>query len=77
MQGLHGTNAAVSPFPATRRAGERSEKVVSDEEENRNNAGFLMSLIARATAGKMTEEEIGLLKTAYVPDQNVQSSQPV
>lgn len=39
-------------------------------EEKRNTAGFLMSLLARATAGKMSDDEIGLLKNAYAPKQD-------
>jgi hypothetical protein len=40
-------------------------------EEKRNNAGFLMSLLAKASAGKMSDEEMGLLNTAYAPKQDV------
>lgn len=36
-------------------------------EEKRNNAGFLMSLLARAQAGKVTDDEMEVLKTAYAP----------
>lgn len=36
-------------------------------EEKRNTAGFLMSLLSRAAAGQMTDEEMHLLETAYVP----------
>lgn len=43
------------------------------QEEKRNTAGFLMSLLAKATAGKMSEEEMNLLKSAYTPKQNEQS----
>lgn len=43
-------------------------------EEKRNTAGFLMSLLSRATAGKMSDEEMGLLKGAYAPKiENVQT----
>lgn len=41
-------------------------------QEKRENAGFLMNLLARASAGNMTDEELGLLETAYVPKQNGQ-----
>jgi len=40
--------------------------------EKRENANFLMGLLARASSGKMTEEELGLLETAYTPKQNEQ-----
>lgn len=36
-------------------------------EEKRNTAGFLMTLLAKASAGQMSEEEMNLLKTAYAP----------
>jgi hypothetical protein len=39
-------------------------------EEKRNTAGFLMSLLARATAGKISEDEMELLKTSYSPKVN-------
>lgn len=41
--------------------------------EKRENAGFLMSLLARASAGKMTDEELDLLGTAYVEKKNEQN----
>lgn len=44
--------------------------------EKRENAGFLMSLLARASSGKMTEEEMTLLETAYTPKQNDGQQQP-
>lgn len=41
-------------------------------EEKRNNAGFMMSLIAKAQSGKMSDEEMALLRTAYVPKKDVE-----
>ena len=38
--------------------------------EKRDTAGFLMSLLARGTAGKMSDEEMNLLKRAYATKQN-------
>ena len=38
--------------------------------EKRDTAGFLMNLLARATAGKVSDEEINVLKSAYAPKQN-------
>ena len=38
--------------------------------EKRDTAGFLMSLLARGTAGKMSDEEMNLLKSAYAPKLN-------
>ena len=34
-------------------------------EEKRENAGFLMSLLAKATSGRLSPEELGALKTTY------------
>lgn len=39
-------------------------------EEKRNTAGFLMSLLSRATSGNMTDAEMNLLKSAYAPENN-------
>lgn len=41
--------------------------------EKRDTAGFLMNLLARATAGKVSDEEINVLKSAYAPKQNEQA----
>lgn len=43
-------------------------------EEKRNTASFLMSLLSKATAGKLSDEEVGLLETTYspAPKQNEQ-----
>lgn len=38
-------------------------------QEKRENANFLMTLLAKATAGKMSDEELSLLETAYVPKE--------
>jgi len=37
-------------------------------EEKRNNASFLMTLLAQATSGKMTEEQMDMLKGTYKPE---------
>ncbi len=39
-------------------------------QEKRENAGFLMGLLAKATAGKLSDEEMSVLETAYVPKEN-------
>lgn len=39
-------------------------------EEKRNTASFLMNLLSKATAGKLSDEELGLLETTYVPKTN-------
>jgi hypothetical protein len=38
--------------------------------EKRDTAGFLMTLISRATAGKISDEQIDVLKSAYAPKEN-------
>lgn len=40
--------------------------------EKRDTASFLMSLLSRATAGKVSDEEINVLKSAYAPKQDAQ-----
>jgi len=46
-------------------------------EEKRNTAGFLMNLLARASAGQMTDEEMDLLKQSYAtPDVRTQEQHP-
>lgn len=38
--------------------------------EKRDTANFLMSLLSRATSGKISDKEIDVLKSAYAPKQN-------
>jgi hypothetical protein len=38
-------------------------------EEKRNNAGFLMDLLAKATSGKLSEADMDLLKSNYQPKE--------
>lgn len=45
-------------------------------EEKRNNATFLMTLLAKATSGKLSDEEMAMLETTYSP-QNNEPRQPV
>lgn len=40
--------------------------------EKRDTAGFLMNLLSRASAGKISDEEVSVLKSAYAPKQNEQ-----
>lgn len=49
--------------------------VLKASEEKRNTAGFLMSLLAKATAGQMSDEEMALLKTAYATKPHEQQPQ--
>ena len=39
-------------------------------EEKRNNAGFLMDLLAKATSGKLSDKEMEMLETTYSPKKN-------
>jgi hypothetical protein len=55
---------------ATKLVHGKAALLLKASEEKRNTAGFLMSLLSRATAGKMSDEEMGLLKSAYAPKQN-------
>lgn len=64
-------NYIVNVFAhATRLVHGKAALMLKVSEEKRNNAGFLMSLLARASAGQMTDEEMSLLKTSYAPKQN-------
>ena len=36
-------------------------------QEKRENASFLMTLLAKASSGKLTDEEMGMLNTTYAP----------
>jgi len=44
-------------------------------QEKRENASFLMNLLAKASAGKMSEEEMALLEASHPPYRNEQSAQ--
>ena len=43
-------------------------------QEKRENANFLMGLLAKATSGKLSDDEMGMLKTAYSP--KIKDEQP-
>ena len=55
---------------ATKLVHGKAALMLKASEEKRNTAGFLMNLLSRATAGKMSDEEMGLLKSAYAPKLN-------
>lgn len=58
---------------ATKLVHGKAALMLKASEEKRNTASFLMTLLAKATAGKMTDEEMALLKSTYRPaPQNVQ-----
>ena len=44
-------------------------------EEKRSTATFMMTLLGKATSGKLSDEEVDLLETAYVPHHN--DTQPI
>lgn len=70
-------NYVVNVFShATKLVHGKAALMLKASEEKRNTAGFLMQLLAKATAGQMTDEEMGLLKSAYAPKQN-DEKQPV
>jgi len=59
-------NYAVNVFShATRLVHGKAALALKASEEKRNNAGFLMGLLAKATAGTISSDEIGLLKSTY------------
>lgn len=72
-------NYIVNVFShATKLVHGKAALMLKASEEKRNTAGFLMTLLARATSGKMTEEEMALLESSYasaeIPDgQEIQS----
>ena len=68
-------NYIVNVFAhATKLVHGKAALMLKASEEKRNTAGFLMSLLARASAGKMTDEEMQLLKGAYAPKENNEQS---
>src|SRR3990167_3518380 len=64
-------NYIVNVFShATRLVHGKAALMLKASAEKRDTAGFLMSLLARATSGQMSDEEMGLLKSAYAPKLN-------
>jgi len=51
----------------TKMAQGKAALMLKASQEKRENASFLMTLIATATSGKMTDEQLDLLKTTYTP----------
>lgn len=61
-------NYVVNVFShATKLVHGKAALMLKASEEKRNTAGFLMNLLAKATAGKMSDTEVELLETAYTP----------
>ena len=68
-------NYIVNVFAhVTRLVHGKAALMLKASEEKRNTAGFLMSLLSRASAGKMTDEELSLLKTSYVQKKDVENT---
>ena len=66
-------NYIVNVFAhATRLVHGKAALMLKASEEKRNNASFLMNLLAKATSGKLSDEEIGLLEHTYAPKANEQ-----
>lgn len=66
-------NYIVNVFAhATKLVHGKAALMLKASEEKRNTASFLMSLLSKATAGKLSDEEVGLLETTYSPKQNEQ-----
>lgn len=51
--------------------------ILKASEEKRENAGFMMTLIAKATAGKLSEEEMNALKTTYAVPVPASKNEPI
>lgn len=47
--------------------------IIKKQQEKRETASFLMDLIRRSTAGRVTPDEMNLLKSSLTPVQNVES----
>lgn len=64
-------NYVVNVFAhATRLVHGKAALMLKASAEKRDTASFLMSLLARASSGKMTDEEMGLLKSSYTQPNN-------
>lgn len=55
---------------ATKLVHGKAALMLKASQEKRDTAGFLMNLLARATAGKMDDTQIEVLKSAYAPQHN-------
>lgn len=59
-------NYIVNVFAhATKLVHGKAALMLKASEEKRNNASFLMTLMAKATAGKLSDEELSSMKTTY------------
>lgn len=55
----------------------KASLLLKASQEKRENASFLMTLLAKATAGKLSEEEMGSLRTTYTtPIKPAEEPQP-
>ncbi|KKM77142.1 hypothetical protein LCGC14_1373070 [marine sediment metagenome] len=65
-------NYIVNVFAhVTRLVHGKAALMLKASEEKRSNVGFLISLLSRASSGKMTDEEMKLLKTSYTINPKV------
>lgn len=60
---------------ATRLVHGKAALMLKASQEKRENAGFLMSLLSKATAGTLSEEQMSVLETAYPAKQNEPAAQ--
>jgi len=61
-------NYVVNVFShATKLVHGKAALMLKASEEKRNTAGFLMSLLSKATAGTITDAEVDVLEAAYIP----------
>lgn len=64
-------NYVVNVFSTvTRMAQGKASLLLKASEEKRNNAGFLMGLLAKAQSGKLSDDEMSALKTTYTTPPN-------
>lgn len=54
----------------------KASLLLKASQEKRENASFLMTLLAKATAGKLSEEEMGSLRTTYTIPKSAETAQP-
>jgi hypothetical protein len=55
-----------------RAVNQKEALLIKKQQEKRETASFLMDLIRKSTAGRVTPEEMTLLKSSIVPAQNEQ-----
>lgn len=67
-------NYVVNVFShATKLVHGKAALLLKASEEKRNSANFMMSLLARSSAGKMTDEDMAILKGSYTNNEQLKS----